>query len=188
MNRTRAAISKSIVVVTTGMLVAMAILHPLLVAKSTSMFEIKKDGSPETKNEENMNQRVEQFFLEYERANASLDASAIGELYADNFMFGGLNGVQAVKKEDFLRIVPKMKAHLASMGLSETHLQTVEATPLDSKYLLARVAWRMTVRNSSGSKHVDAFATYVLERSQGDVLSIVFQIDHQDLATVIADR
>jgi hypothetical protein len=135
-----------------------------------------------------MDQEVKEFFVQYERANSSSNVSAIGDLYADTFMFGGPNGVQAVKKEDFLKVVPKMKAHLSSMGLFETHLQTVEANPLNSKYLLARVGWRMTVRNSSGSKHVDAFATYVLVRGQGDVLSIVFQIDHQDLAAVIKDQ
>jgi len=135
-----------------------------------------------------MDQRVKEFFLQYERANYSSDIPAIGGLYADTFMFGGPNGVQAVKKEDFLKIVPKMKAHFSSMGISETKLQTVEAKPLDSKYLLAKVAWRMNLSNSVRSKHVDTFATYVLVRGQGDTLAIVFQIDHQDLASVIKEQ
>ncbi len=132
-----------------------------------------------------MNQRVKEFFLQYEKANSSSDVSAIGSLYADMFMFGGPNGVQTIKNEDFLKVVPKMKMSFSSMGLSETQLQTVESKPLDSKYLLATVVWRMKLGNSSGSKHVDASATYVLVRGQGDALSIVFQIDHQDLARVI---
>ena len=135
-----------------------------------------------------MDQRVKEFFLQYERANSCSDVSGIGDLYADTFMFGGPNGVQAVKKEDFLKVIPKMKAHFASMGLSETHLQTVEATPLSTKYLLVKAAWRMTIRNSSGDKHVDAFASYILLRGPADVLSIVFQIDHQDLASVLGDQ
>jgi ketosteroid isomerase-like protein len=132
-----------------------------------------------------MDQRVREFFLTYEKANSSSDISAIGGLYADTFMFGGPNGVQAVKKEDFLKIVPKMKEHFSSMGISETQLQAAEASPLDSKYLLATVVWRIKLRNSFGSKHVDASASYVLKRGQQDALSIVFQIDHQDLASVI---
>jgi len=142
-------------------------------------------GLLDHKSERDMDQRVTEFFLKYEKANSSSDVCEIGGLYANTFMFGGPNGVQAVKKEDFLKVVPKMKVHFFSMGLSETQLQTVEASPLDSKYLLARVAWRMKVRNSSGSKHVDASATYVLVRGREDTLSIVFQIDHQDLASVI---
>ena len=135
-----------------------------------------------------MDQRVKEFFLQYERANSSSNMSLIGDLYADTFMFGGPHGVQAVKKEDFLKVVPRLKRHLSSMGLVETQLHSVETKPLDSKYLLANVGWRMTVRSSSGHKNVDAIATYVLLRGQGDVLSIVFQIDHQDLASVIKDQ
>jgi hypothetical protein len=132
-----------------------------------------------------MDQRVKAFFLQYEKANSSSDVSTIGSLYGDTFMFGGPNGVQAVKNADFLKIVPKMKMHFSSMGLSETKLQSVEANPLDSKYLLATVVWRMKIANSSSNKDVDASATYVLVRGEGDALSIVFQIDHQDLASVI---
>ena len=140
------------------------------------------------KSEEQMDQRVKEFFLQYERANSSSDVSGISGLYADTFMFGGPNGVQAVKKEDFLKVIPKMKTHFSSMGLSETQLQAVEANPLDSKYLLAKVVWRMSFRNSSRSKHVDASATYILVQGNGDALSIVFQIDHQDLASVIKEQ
>ena len=132
-----------------------------------------------------MNQRVKEFFLTYDKANSSSDVSAIGSLYADSFMFGGPNGVRAVKKEDFLKIVPKMKMQFSSMGISETQLETVEASPLDSKYLLAKVVWRIHFRDSHGSKSVDASATYVLARGLENALSIVFQIDHQDLASTI---
>lgn len=135
-----------------------------------------------------MEQQAKEFFLRYERANSTSDVSAIGDLYADTFMFGGPNGTQAVKKEDFLRVIPKMKAHYSSMGLAETQLQTVEATLLSSKYVLAKTAWRITIRNSSGDRQVEAFATYILMRGQGDALSIVFQIDHQELASVLKDQ
>ena len=142
-------------------------------------------GPTEHKGEECMNQRVKEFFLTYEKANSSSDVSAIGSLYADSFMFGGPNGVQAVKKEDFLKIVPKMKAHFSSMGVSETKLETVDASPLDSKYLLAKVVWTINFRDSQGGKHVEASASYVLARGQEDTLAIVFQIDHQELASTI---
>ena len=135
-----------------------------------------------------MEQQVKEFFLQYAKANSASDVPAIGDLYADTFMFGGPSATQAVKKEDFLRVIPKMKAHFSSMGLAETELQTVEATLLSSKYVLAKTAWKMTIRNSSGDRHVDAFATYILMRGQADRLSIVFQIDHQELASVLKDQ
>jgi ketosteroid isomerase-like protein len=135
-----------------------------------------------------MDERVKEFFVAYERANSASDIAAISGLYADTFMFGGINGHQAVKKEDFLMVVPKMKAHFSSLGLADAHLQTVEARTLGPKYLLATVVWRMKLRDSCGGKHVDATATYVLAREGGDALGIVLQIDHQDLASVIASQ
>jgi ketosteroid isomerase-like protein len=135
-----------------------------------------------------MSQQVKEFFRTYEKANSTSDLATIGNLYAGTFMFGGANGVQAVKREDFLKVVPRMKAHLASMGLSATQLRAVEVNTIDTKYLLAKVDWRMQIRSSSDSKHVDASATYILMREQDDTLSIVFQIDHQDLATLIRDQ
>ena len=136
-----------------------------------------------------MDQLVKDFLGRYERANACSDWAAIGKLYADTFMFGGANGVQAVRKDDFLKVVPRMKAHLVSLGLCETQLQMVEASSIDAKYLLAKATWKMTVRRLTGvRKQVDAFATYLLERQEVDRLSIVLQIDHQDLVTVIASQ
>src|SRR5580658_1796756 len=138
--------------------------------------------------EGSVDQVVEEFFLRYERANGSLDVSGIGGLYADTFMFGGTRGVQAVKKEDFLRVVPKMKSHYSSMGILETRLQSVDASFLDAKFVLAKVGWRMSLQTATGSRDLDASATYVLERGNGDALSIVFQIDHLDLASGINEK
>jgi len=136
-----------------------------------------------------MNQTVKQFFDQYERANAASDLAAIGSLYADTFMFAGVNGVKAVKKEDFLKVIPRMKAHFASLGLTKTELHTVEADVMDAKYLLAKTGWKMTIVDSKGhGEPIDTSATYVLEQSADGSLAIVFQIDHQDLATVINSR
>jgi len=132
-----------------------------------------------------MHQQVRELFMKYEKANSSSDPSAIGSLYAETFMFGGPKGVQAVKREDFLKVVPKMKAYYASMGISETALHSVDTRPLDSKYLLATVVWRIKFRDSPDKRYVDAAATYVLSCEEGGALSVVFQLDHQDLASVV---
>ena len=136
-----------------------------------------------------MNQLVNAFFAKFEQANATSDVATIATLYADTFLFAGPNGTRAVKKEDFLNVIPKMKAHYASLGLSETRLHSVEATPIDAKYMQAKVAWKMTLKGSSSeSESLDAFATYILERKDGDEMCIVVQIDHQDLMTMIKNR
>jgi hypothetical protein len=100
MNRVCAAMLSGIVVVGTVIqVVPTALVHPLPLAKPTPIPEIKKNADLMLghKGEEQMNQRVKEFFLQYERATSS-DVSEIGGLYADTFMFGGPNGVQAVKK------------------------------------------------------------------------------------------
>ena len=132
-----------------------------------------------------MEQRARDFFANYEAANSAADAERIGSLYADVFMFGGPNGVKSVKKEDFLKVIPKMKAYFGSLGLRKTELQSVEASEISSRYWLAKVGWRMTIANDD---YLDTVATYILERSENQQLAIVFQIDHQDLATMVKER
>jgi hypothetical protein len=188
MNSFGAAIIRVIVVAATVTQVAsMATVHPLLLAKPKSNPEFKICAAPVLgrKTEEQMDHRVKEFFLQYEKANSSSDTSVISAQYADTFMFGGPNGVQAVNKGDFLKVVPKRKAYFSSMGLSETKLDSVQASPIDSKYLIAKVAWTMRLQNTFGSKTLNTFATHVLARGNGDELSIVFQIDHQDLGSVV---
>src|ERR1700758_4528922 len=112
------------------------LLHPLTSAKPTPKTETRNKGDADRmlghESEEQMDQRVQEFFVRYERANSSSDISGISGLYADTFMFGGPNGVQAVNKLHFLKVVPKIKTHFSSMGLPETQLQTVAVNPLDS--------------------------------------------------------
>jgi ketosteroid isomerase-like protein len=130
---------------------------------------------------------VNEFFLRYEKLNSSADAASVCDSYADPFLFGGPHGVQEVRREDFRKAIPKLKAHISSMGLFETKLYTAESSPISSDYLLAKVEWKMGVRTSIGSQIFSAYATYVLlQKREGD-FSIVLQIDHQDLAAAIRD-
>jgi hypothetical protein len=132
-----------------------------------------------------MSEPVNEFFSRYDRANSSSDVASIGDMYADTFMFAGPNGVQTVKRDDFLKFIPKMKAHLLSIGLLETQLHGIQENPISSSYLLAKVNWKMRIRSPRNDVWVDAFATYILAISQRGELSIVFQIDHQDLAALV---
>ncbi len=134
-------------------------------------------------------QQVWEFFLKYQNANSAPDVVTIGDLYADLFMFGRPDGVQAVKKDDFLKVIPRRKTYFAALGVSGTDLTTLEVLALDSKYLLATVGWAIRIGNRGEGKQLHASATYVLMRAEEDALTIVFQIDHQDLArVVVAER
>ncbi len=132
-----------------------------------------------------MDQQIIQFFSRFETANQSSDVIAIGALYGDRFMFGGLNGVQAIERDAFLKLIPKMKAYFSSMGLFERRVHSLEAQEINSKYALVKVGWRMGVQTSTTTRQVEIFASYILMRDDDEALSIVFQIDHQDLAAVV---
>ncbi len=135
-----------------------------------------------------MDPLVQAFFKAYENATSTPDFAAVGDLYAETFLFAGRHAVHSVRREDFLNFLPKMKAQFASLGLTASRLSSVEAANLDSRYVLAKVRWGMTIRTPGGLlKTFDAFATYVLQRGD-DKLSIIFQLDHQDLAAAINDN
>ena len=89
---------------------------------------------------------AEEFFRLYEQANNDLDVQFISKLYADTFMFANLERVQAVKKEDLGKVLPKRKDFMKAAGLLSSRVDSVEATTLDPKYILVRTVWNMRIR------------------------------------------
>jgi hypothetical protein len=127
------------------------------------------------------NVEVEPFFSGYETANRAFDLEQIAACYADVFMFGGPEGAQCVKKEDFLKVLPRRKEFFRSLGLVSSNIHSLEATALDSKYTLVKVIWNMRFEGSASEpKYSKNAASYVLSRTD-DRFQIIFQIDHQDL-------
>jgi len=128
------------------------------------------------------NADVQSFFSAYEAANATFDLEQIAACYADVFMFAGPQGVQCVKKEDFLKVLPRRKEFFRSLGMVSSTIDSLEASALDSKYTLVRVTWNMRFEvKEDESKSSKNGATYVLSKTD-DRFQIVFQVDHQDLA------
>lgn len=134
-----------------------------------------------------MNQTTQAFFKQYEQAISESDVSAIATRYGDAFMFGGPQGVRAIKKDDFLKAVPRRREYFASIGLLESKVISIDETSLDPKYLLVKTVWSMTfAKPTASNKEIRTSATYILERI-GDGLVIVFQIDHQDLTEKVKE-
>jgi hypothetical protein len=128
-----------------------------------------------------MNPLVTKFFEIYEKSLSEATVSTIGALYSDVFMFGGPRGVQPVKKDDFLKLLPGRKAHFKSIGLEKSTIASIDAISLDAKYILARVVWEMTLKNSAEtSRQFETKATYILE-IKNETPVIITQLDHQDL-------
>ena len=130
---------------------------------------------------------VNAFFAAYEQhINASMPEE-IAAQYGDSFMFAGPHGSQAVRKEDFLKVLPKREGFFKSIGLSSTTVLAVATTPLADNYLLAKVTWQMRFEKEGAQPILDEnLATYILQQ-QEDGLKIVFQLDHQDLMQRVAE-
>ena len=130
---------------------------------------------------------VEEFFRSYEQANNDFDVQLIAKLYTETFMFGNPQGVQAVKKEDFIKVLPRRKDFMKTAGLVSSRIDSVEASTLDSKYILVKTVWNMLFRTSNGGAVArKTSATYILS-SSGDSFEIVFQVDHQDLMKIVQE-
>jgi hypothetical protein len=131
--------------------------------------------------------RVKRFFEEYEKATNVTDVEMLSSQYADTFMFGGLQGVQSIKKEDFLRVIPKRKGFFTSVGLKTTKLVSLEESRLDDRYFMIKACWKMRFEKDLHKPVEDEiFATYVIFL-ENNSLRIVFQIDHQDLQTRVQE-
>ena len=134
-----------------------------------------------------MNERIRNFFDKFEQALNTSNIEQITDCYSDSFMFCNNNGVQAVKKVDFVKVVPKMRAAIKSAGLLSSKIKWVEEVSLNKNYYLVTVYWKMIIdRSQPGMKEIEISATYILF-DQNSLLQIVYQLDHQDLMTRIED-
>jgi hypothetical protein len=124
---------------------------------------------------------MREFFDAYARAADSVDLAFFESAYAETFMFAGPAGVQAVKRDDFLKVLPRRKAFFASIGLTGTQVSRLDETTLDELHMMVRVQWGLRFEKAPRPPIVDqSSATYVLRRNEPSA-QIVFQIDHQDL-------
>src|SRR5579864_874854 len=127
----------------------------------------------------NENTKVKSFFTHFEAANAIFDLEQIAACYAEVFMFGGPESVHCVKKEDYLKVLPRRKEFFRSRGLLASNIDSLAASTLDSKYTLVKVVLKMRFDRSAGEAvNSQNTASYILSRAN-DRFEIVFQIDHQ---------
>jgi hypothetical protein len=121
------------------------------------------------------------FFEHYEKALNEFDVAALSQKYADSFIFAGVKGEQAVKRDDFLKAIPKRQEFFKTIGLTSTKIHSLEETRLDDSCIMVKVHWTMRFEKNSKQPITDNnSATYLLYQ-KGSALRIVFQLDHQDL-------
>lgn len=130
---------------------------------------------------------VRKFFADYERGSNAPEPELVAAQYSDAFLFAGPQGGQAIKKDDFLKALPKRAAFFKTVGLTASKIQSLEETRLDDNYLLVKVSWEMRFEKDRQPPIVaEISATYILYQRE-DLLRIVFQLDHQDLVKRVQD-
>jgi hypothetical protein len=130
---------------------------------------------------------VRAFFEDFERGSNTPNPEIIASQYDDTFVFAGPQGVQVVKKDDFLKALPKRDGFFKAVGLTSSGIQSLEETRLDDNYVLVKAHWNMRFeKDQKQSVVVEIAATYVLYQ-QGSLLRIVLQLDHQDFMKRVQD-
>jgi ketosteroid isomerase-like protein len=126
-------------------------------------------------------ERVKAFFDQYESNIAGSDPAAIAAQYGESFVFAGPQGAQAVRRDDFVKVLPKRQGFFKSVGLRSSTVVALEEASLDDRCVLVKAQWRMQFGSASGPvSDLDLFATYLLQQQPAG-LRIVFQLDHDDL-------
>jgi ketosteroid isomerase-like protein len=126
-------------------------------------------------------ERVKAFFDQYESNIGSSDPAAIAAQYGESFVFAGPQGAQAVRRDDFVKVLPKRQGFFKSVGLRSSRVVALEEASFDDRCMLVKAQWRMQFGSAAAPvSDLDLFATYLLQQ-QPDGLRIVFQLDHDDL-------
>jgi hypothetical protein len=130
---------------------------------------------------------VSKFFKDYESGSNALDPELPVTLYGDSFMFAGPQGIQAVKRDDLLKVLPKRQEFFKTVGLTSSKIQSLEETHLDDNYVMVKANWSLSFETHAAQPIVaEISATYILYRQENS-LRIVFQLDHQDLMRTVQD-
>jgi ketosteroid isomerase-like protein len=126
-------------------------------------------------------EHVKAFFEQYESNIDGSDPAAIAAQYGESFVFAGPQGAQAVRRDDFVNVLPKRQGFFKSVGLRSSKIVALEDASFDDRCVLVKAQWRMQFGSATAPvSALDLFATYLLQR-QPDGLRIVFQLDHDDL-------
>ena len=132
---------------------------------------------------------IQEFFNQYARSRSSaLDIDAIASQYPDSFMFAGPNGARVAEKAAVLAAFPRGQEFLKAVGHTSTKVVSLDETPLDPPYVLARVKflWRFekTPAQPMDVEVDSTFIVYVNQRAP----TIVFQHEREEFQDALRAR
>jgi hypothetical protein len=127
------------------------------------------------------------FLRGYERVSESNDIPAMVAQFGETFLAAGPLGACCVRSSDFALALPKRKQLFQSLGHSSTALISVDETPLDARYVLARTQWRFTFGKNGKRLEVVVDSTFLIDTG-GDEFKIVVYLTNRDAVQILHER
>ena len=131
-----------------------------------------------------MSDEIRRFFETFEQTSAGGDIDRMVALFADPFMSADSTGVRAVNASEFRAALPKRKQLFSTLGCTSTKLISVEETPLDDRYVMAKTIWQWEFPHPV--EPIVLPSTYII-RKGGDAPLIVFYLTG-DVMSVLRSR
>ena len=130
---------------------------------------------------------IRKFFEDFESGSNAPDPELFAVKYSDSFMLASPQGIQALKRDDFLKVLTKGQRFFKTVGLTSSKIQSLEEARLDDNYVMVKAYWSMRFEKDPTQSIVDEISTTYVLYQQEHSLQIVFQLDHQDLMKRVQD-
>lgn len=131
---------------------------------------------------------VECFFETFQRQSNSDNIPSMVSHFAETFLVAGPQGAQCVRSTDFAAVLPKRKQLFERLGCQPATLVTLQQTPLDARYVIAKTTWRLDfARGNAGMEEVFVDSTYLLDTGARE-FKIILYLTHQDIMQVLRER
>jgi hypothetical protein len=130
---------------------------------------------------------VARFFQTYQLHNSSGDIPEIVSHFADTFLAAGPQGAKCVRATDFALALPKRKQLFESLGSQSTALVSLQETPLDARYVLAKTSWQINFTRHGNTQNIVVDSTFLIDTGVDD-FKILLYLPHQDIMQVLKDR
>lgn len=129
---------------------------------------------------------VRAFFDRFEQASDSLDVDTIAALFAEVFMSADPNGVTVVPRDAFVAALPQRQKLFDRMGASAIRLTALTENRLDEHHVLVHTQWAADLRDPSQAP-LELSSSFLL-RQDGESLTVVFYLNHQDILALARSR
>lgn len=132
--------------------------------------------------------KIDRFFQIYEKGANNFDPDLVTSQFAKQFIGADPNGVLCIANdENFREAIPQRKEFFKQIGFRSAKVLDVAETPLDERYIMAKVHWQMVFEKEPGSaQEFKFYITYFLF-DPGTGPKVVFYISHDDEQKVMSD-